>query len=310
MDNRFTRSKMKKRLAFVLGGGGSRGALQAGALRAILEAGYRPDLLVGTSIGAVNGAYLAMHGVDSDGIQSLWETWLETSDMDLLPANYLWLTVRTLFNRSESGIPNRLRNFLMEHGLTPDVKFGDLPGPPLIVVATDMNAHTPVLYGLDPKGSVLESVVASGALPPWMPVIEKEGKLLVDGGVVSNVPIEAALSQGATEIIALSVEDNRPEETEPHAFGTYLVKLIATVQARTLQLELALAAERGVPVHWINLTGDQPVAIWNFTKTEALLERGYKLASQAIQEWKQSSNGQHGMPHRRSWLARILFGQG
>jgi NTE family protein len=62
---------MNNRLAFVLGGGGARGALQVGALRALLEAGYRPDLLIGTSIGAINAAGLALWGVDLAGVDAL-----------------------------------------------------------------------------------------------------------------------------------------------------------------------------------------------------------------------------------------------
>jgi NTE family protein len=62
---------MEKCLAFVLGGGGARGALQVGALRALFEAGYQPDLLVGTSIGAANAACLAFWGVNMDGIAAL-----------------------------------------------------------------------------------------------------------------------------------------------------------------------------------------------------------------------------------------------
>src|SRR5512142_2209335 len=65
------RHTMKKCLAFVLGGGGARGALEVGALRALLEAGFQPDLLVGTSIGAVNAVGLALWGMDAAGIDRL-----------------------------------------------------------------------------------------------------------------------------------------------------------------------------------------------------------------------------------------------
>ena len=64
---------MERQLAYVLGGGGARGALQVGAIRALLEAGVRPNLLVGTSIGAVNAAFLAFHGVSLQGVERLTE---------------------------------------------------------------------------------------------------------------------------------------------------------------------------------------------------------------------------------------------
>ncbi len=286
MLNQFLNLK-KKKLAFVLAGGGARGALQAGALRALVEAGYQPDLLVGTSIGAINAAFLALHGVNSAGIKGLLQSWRDASHLDLLPANYLWLTVRTLFNRAQADSSNRLRDFMIEHGLTPDIKFEDLPGPPLFVVATDMNAQAPVVYGLDPKGFILEGVIASATLPPWIPVVEKDSKLMIDGGVVSNLPIDTALSLGATEIIALDLHDPRSPANEPQGFGTFLTKLINTIQSRNMQLELALAAERGVPVRVIYLRGTEPLSIWDFTRSEALLERGYEIAQQAMAGWKQ-----------------------
>jgi len=70
---------MDKCLAFVLSGGGGRGAMQVGALRALLEAGLRPNLLVGTSIGAVNAAGLALWGVDLFGIEVLEQAYNETN---------------------------------------------------------------------------------------------------------------------------------------------------------------------------------------------------------------------------------------
>jgi NTE family protein len=87
---------MKKPLAFVLGGGGARGALQVGALRALYEAGYRPDMMVGTSAGAVNATYLALRGFDERGLDQLEQAWLEAAWDDLLPPNYLQLALRYL----------------------------------------------------------------------------------------------------------------------------------------------------------------------------------------------------------------------
>ena len=91
---------MSKQLAFVLSGGAARGALQVGALRALLEADIRPDMLVGTSIGAVNAAYLALRGVSLESIGRLAENWRDAAHADLLPTNYLCVTLSALFNRS------------------------------------------------------------------------------------------------------------------------------------------------------------------------------------------------------------------
>lgn len=91
-------------MAFALGGGGARGALRVGALRALLEAGIQPDLLVGTSIGAVNATYLAVRGFTVSGLDGLEDAWREAATANLMPANYLWLVSRTLLHRNETEI--------------------------------------------------------------------------------------------------------------------------------------------------------------------------------------------------------------
>src|SRR5512136_436224 len=103
---------MEKCLAFVLGGGGARGAMQVGTLRALFEAGYKPDLLVGTSIGAVNAAGLALWGVNQDGVTSLEWAYQGCSEARLMdpPGRLVWHTL--------SGRPfytgQRAREFLIE----------------------------------------------------------------------------------------------------------------------------------------------------------------------------------------------------
>ena len=80
---------MKKCLAFVLGGGGARGAMQVGALRALFEAGVKPDLLVGTSIGAINATALAVWGLDLAGIEALERAYQRMQDSRLLDPRLL-----------------------------------------------------------------------------------------------------------------------------------------------------------------------------------------------------------------------------
>ncbi len=234
-----------KKLAFVLGGGGARGALQVGALRALFEAGYRPDLLVGTSIGALNAAYIALNGFSLSCIDRLVDAWHDAAEAQLLPSNYLWLTVRTLFNRYESETSHRLREFIITHGLPPEMRFKDIKGVKLIVVSVDLNTGQIIPFGVDPEQSILEGVLASTALPPWVRPLSREGQLLMDGGVVSNLPIQIAVSQGASEIIALDLSDSRRQPAEIHGFGPFLLKLIQTVEQRQIELEMALAEAYG-----------------------------------------------------------------
>jgi len=278
-------TRLKRPLAFVLSGGGARGALQVGALRALLEAGIQPDLLVGTSIGAANAAYLATHGFTQAGLESLMAAWHEAAAANLVSANALWLTMQFLLNRAGRRLDHRLRDFFIAHGITPDLRFGDL-GVRLILVAADLNAGRPILYGADPRQSVLEGLLASTALPPWLYPLEKDGQLLIDGGVVSNLPIEPALAQGAREIIALDLADPRETPIEGHGFGPFLGKLMNIIEQRQRAMEIALARAQKVPVRHIALYSDVPVAIWDFQDVDERSARGYAITRQAIALWQ------------------------
>jgi NTE family protein len=157
---------MNGKLAFFLGGGGSRGALQVGALYAILEHNLHPDLLVGTSIGAVNATFLALNGFSRHSLDLLTAAWHQASKLDLLPANYIRLTLRAMLGRSPLNPSNRLRDFFIEHGLVLNLRFADIKQPSLIIVSTDLNTEKPVLHGESPNDSILEALLISTALPP------------------------------------------------------------------------------------------------------------------------------------------------
>lgn len=288
---------MRRPLAFVLSGGGARGALQVGALRALLEAGFRPDLLVGTSIGAANAAFLAVNGVSLQTVDALSQTWRDAATADLMPANYLWLTLRVLFNRTGWRPYHRMREFFIAHGLSPDLRFSDIRGVRLILVAADLNSGRPVLCGADPEDSVLEGLLASTALPPWVRPMEKGDMLLMDGGVVSNLPVEPALVQGARAILALDLADPRCIPIGDERFGPFLAKLMRTVEQRQTDLEMALAAERGVEVWHISLMGPEPVQGWDFSHTEELMVHGY-ITTRAELARRRSTPG----PWWRRWL--------
>lgn len=276
-----TRKKLVFRhpLAIALGGGGARGALQVGALRALLEYGVQPDILVGTSIGAVNASYLAVHGVNLESLKGLEQAWHEAAQANLLPANYLWLTVRVLFDRSGWRSDHRMRDFFIAHGLTPEKTFEDIQNVRLILVAADLNSGSTVLFGENPRQSILVGLQASTALPPWIHPLDQDGRLLIDGGVVSTLPIEPALRQGAKEIIAIDLIDPRIGSTiATPSFGPFIAKLINTVEQRQLELEMALATARNVPVWHIRLQGEKGVPVWDFSQTGELIERGYQIA--------------------------------
>ena len=272
----------QRKLAFALGGGGARGALQAGALRALLEAGIQPDLMTGTSIGAVNVVFLAMHGFTPQAFDELNAAWFAAAKADLFPATTAWLTLRVFFNRIHAHPDQRLKDFFISQGVGPELRFRDLPHTPVILVSADLNHHQPVYYGNDPQQFVLDGLLASTTLPPWGHPIETDGRCLMDGGAVSNLPIEPAMVHGATEVIALGLSSRDEIDPDTHGFGPFWAKLLTTVEARQTSLELELAQAKGIPVHVVNLKPEPSVPVWDFSQTKSLLEAGYRQMNLAL----------------------------
>ena len=110
---------MDKKLAFVLSGGGARGALQVGALYALLEYGLQPDLIIGVSIGAANAAFVALNGFSRYSLDRLTAAWHSAGCSELMPANYVWLTVRAMINRSIERSFTSCKRFLYSPGIDP-----------------------------------------------------------------------------------------------------------------------------------------------------------------------------------------------
>ena len=275
--------KMKK-LAFVLSGGGARGALQVGALRALVEAEIHPDLLVGTSVGAINAVYLAVNGVNLNSLDGLVDAWGKAKDADLLPTNYFRLALRSFTHLSRDEVYSRMRRFFISQGLEPALRFDHIDGVELILVATDLNSGGTVLYGLDPGQSLLDCLMDSITLPPWIMPNERDGHLLMDGGLISNLPIEPALKCGAEKIIALDLNDLREPPLAGPEIGKLITKLLFAVAKRQTELELALAEQSQIPVFRINLLADKPIALWDFQYTRELIDQGYETMRNKIPE--------------------------
>ena len=182
--------------AFVLSGGGNLGAIQAGMLRALVGSGIRPDFVVGTSVGSVNGAWLASHDLDQ-GVDGLVDIWVGMRRSDVFPADLLGGLRGFLGRRDHLVSSAGLRRVLRAH--VPAHHFDELRIP-LHVVATDIRTGFDVLLS---DGDLADAVCASSAIPGVFPMVEIGGRQLVDGGVVNNCPISQALALGATTIWVL-----------------------------------------------------------------------------------------------------------
>jgi NTE family protein len=183
--------------AFVLSGGASLGAIQVGMLRALYERGITPDLVVGTSAGALNGAFVASRPATVATADELAEIWKGVRRGQVFPLNPLTGLLGFLGSRDHL-VPGTALRRLIERHLDVE-RLEDMPVP-LHMVAVDVLTGEEELLS---SGSAVDAVLASAAIPAVLPTVTWEGRQLMDGGVANNTPISHAADLGAQEIYVL-----------------------------------------------------------------------------------------------------------
>lgn len=289
---------MDKCTAFVLGGGGSRGALQVGALRALLEAGIVPDLLVGTSIGAANAAGLALWGVDLDGLSALERVWEQVACTEILDPRVSRLILRVMVGQPSDQTRKKVENYFLSLGVTHGLTFDMLPFAHLAMISADLGTGQTMIYGQNQGDSVLEGLLASIAVPPWFMPLQKDGRIIMDGGALSNLPIEPALRMGATEIIALDLDDPNLLPKENLTLPQYFQKVVFAASRRHVELETQIAEMQGVAVRRIDFQGLAKTPMWDFSDYRRLRQAGYEKAKMVIADWHQEAQ-----PEPAYWMS-------
>ena len=182
--------------AVVLSGGGSLGAVQVGMLLGLSDRHITPDLLIGSSVGALNAAYLAGHP-GHQGVSALAEIWNRLQRADVFPTNAPRV-LRAMTGRT-NGIadPRPLRRLVETH--LPYRRLEAAPWP-VAVVATEVLSGREVVLS---AGPAIDAVMASAALPAVFPPVMVDENLLMDGGVVNNTPISVATGLGADTVYVL-----------------------------------------------------------------------------------------------------------
>jgi len=214
--------------AFVLSGGGSLGSVQVGMLQALAERHVHPNLLIGTSAGAMNAAYIAGHGTGPEALHDLATIWKRLRRQDVFPFDPVRHLLAVAGSRPSLCSSHNLRRLLASQ-----LTFSDLEDAPIPVhvVTTNLLSGEEVLLS---TGDAVSAILASASIPGVFPAIEREGLTLVDGGVANNAALSRAVALGADEIYVL-----------PAGFACSLQQppstaLGSVVQALTLLIEQRL----------------------------------------------------------------------
>jgi NTE family protein len=238
-------------------------------LQALTEAGIRPDLLMGASVGAVNAAWMA--GMpDHDGALKLREIWLGLRRQTIFPLSP-WSSALGLLGRSNHVISNSNLRILLEKHLP--FQLLEETAVPVHVVTTELRTGRAVLLS---SGPAVPALLASTAIPGIFPPVSIGRRDYIDGGVANHTPIAAALELGATRIFVLPVGYPWLRQEPTNALGMALHALARFVEQK---LDAEVAAYKRLADIQVLPTPEAPaVSPADFSHTEELITRGYRSA--------------------------------
>ncbi len=266
--------------AFVLGGGGHMGAYEVGMLRALLEQGIRADLIVGTSVGALNGAAIASDPT-IEMVDRLREVWLGVDEDRIFGGSLLAGAAHFVRSRTHMHSNKSLRDLIGQ--LVKAESFEDLVVPFQCVAASIERAAEHWFS----EGPLADAVLASAAVPGVLPPVEIDGEHFIDGGVVNSVPISRAVELGADEIYVLHVGRIDTALTAPRT--PIQVAFVAFEIARRHRFNSDLASlPDGVTAHVLPAGESSKVSLkqLNYRDFKAVarrIDRAYKATAQYLQ---------------------------
>lgn len=270
--------RRRDRIAFVFSGGGPLGALQVGAVRALVERDILPDLVIGTSVGAINASHLAFDP-SALGVRRLEDSWDRLVENDLFPGSGFMATWSRMLRRGDRIFDNSGLRDLIEGGLGPDASFEDAQIP-LGIVTTELLTGKEQVFT---SGPILEPLLASTAMPGALPPVSIDGRRYIDGGVVNNVPIAPALELGASTIYVLNATAHTQDPRPLNRPMDYLMHAFSLARAQRLIVERRFADNERAEIIMLPVVPlDFFVPFTSFKHTRMLIERSYEATSRFL----------------------------
>lgn len=266
-------------VAFVLGGGGMLGATQVGMLRALIDAGVRPDVVLGTSVGAVNGALVASDPTPT-AIESLTRLWTSMSRSEVFSGN-LVARARTLARHGTHLHPSApLRRLL---ALSLPEQFEQLAVPFQCVAASVERASAHWFT----NGPLVDAVLASCAVPGLLPPVPVGDGHYLDGGLVHSIPVGRAVALGARTVYVMHVgRVERPLRAPRRPWEVGLVAFEIARRHRYVE-EMAAVPEGTRVVVLRSGAHDTPLVSLRYRDTGRVtdrIEQAYRASRAALEE--------------------------
>lgn len=274
-------SSSNSKTAFVLSGGASLGAVEVGALKAITEQGIQADLVLGTSVGSLNGAMYA-YNPTLEGIKQLEEIWLNIKAWDVFTPS----PVTPVLGITTAGqyliSPKNLRKLINKKMPFKNIEDTQIP---LYIIGTDVKSGEEVVFD---KGLAIEALMTSAGIPGVFPPQHMANRTLVDGGVVNNAAISTAYRLGAKQIVIFPIGTPSPDR-EPKNFTEMIIHSLIYLLNRQLTADILYFKDQ---VEMIVIPPPNNVDVWpnDFSQSKKLITKAYEKAKHWLDEEGFASN--------------------
>jgi len=257
-------------------------------LQALMERRVTPDLVIGASVGSLNGALIASN--PTGAANRLSHAWSRVTRHQIFPGGLL-AQARTLQQSKNHLFPNTGLAKLVVDLLGATTIFDDL-ALPFSAVTTDVATATP--YIVD-SGPLLPALLASAAIPGIFPPVDLDGRRLYDGGVVANVPLRQALACGAQSLVVLDCTFPGHLLPPPDSLAeTLLYTAMVTMRSQAV-LEAPLVGA-SIPVVYLPGPAACRCSPFNFNFTDILIEGAYEATRSFLQDLHVDGPGLYGSP--------------
>lgn len=284
-------AKLPRPVAFVLSGGASLGAVQAGMAQALAGVGLEPDTVVGTSVGALNGAVIAESAGLADAAGRLVDLWCNVHRDQVLPGSGLaqaWSVVRSGHLHGNQGLRRFVAASLRSR------TFDDLALPLAVVVGNTLTGHTE----LRTSGDLVTALLAATALPGVFPPVELEGTLYWDAGPVATVPLMPAVRRGVGTIVVLDAGDVCHLSAPPRGIPDGVIHAASTAMRQRVLLEAPMVARR-IPLVYLPRPCVEGWSLLDIERSHTLIDPARELVTEFLRTATVPAVGaMSGSPHQ------------
>ena len=284
-------------LGFVFSGGGAYGSVHVGMMKAMSELGICPDIVVGTSVGSLNGAMLASHPTDAhDRLSDLWALMSRKTVIGHGPISATLNLLRTGSLSTSNAMSTVIAEQLDHHNIE------QLPLT-FAAVATEAISGQPTMLR---SGPIQPALLASSALPGVFPPVEIDGHSYLDGGLSANVPVHQTIQLGARSVVAFDASPAGRSELPSTPFHRFVHTMVTLVRNQSAHAIDALDGE--TPVLLMPRVTPPDMGAFNFRHTQWLIDAAYEVAMQTINgDTPEPPALDRGKPRRLHTLSRPIL---